>query len=155
LAGNFSLLASFNGQWASKNLDSSEKMILGGPNAIRAYSGSEAQGDSGWYGSLELRYDWPGGSPLGALQLQGYLDAGQVRLHQDTQGLPIATATGRNSYGLAGAGLGVSLTKPGSYMLRAGVAQAIGSNPGRSVQGFNADGGTGRMRGWVQALWWF
>lgn len=155
LGGSLSLLASFNGQWAGKNLDSSEKIILGGPNAVRAYSGSEAQGDSGWFGTLELRYDWAGGLPWGALQLQGYVDGGQVQLHQDTRGLPIATATGRNRYGLAGAGLGLTLSKPGRYLVRVGLAQALGDNPGRSVQGLNADGGDGRRRGWVQGLWWF
>ncbi len=155
LAPRVTLQGAVNAQFAGKNLDSSEKIILGGPSAVRAYAGSEGQGDSGWVGSLELRYDWPTALSWGALQLQGFVDAGQVRLHQDPRGLPIASASGRNSYGLAGAGLGLSLSKPGSYLLRASLAQAVGSNPGRSTAGLNADGRDTHQRGWVQALWWF
>lgn len=155
LAPQLSLYGAFNAQLAGKNLDSSEKIILGGPSAVRAYAGSEGQGDSGWFGTLELRYDWPTVLPWGALQLQGFVDAGQVRLHQDPRGLPLGTATGRNSYGLAGAGLGLNLSKPGTYLIRLSLAQALGRNPGRSGAGLNADGLDARQRGWVQALWWF
>ena len=42
-----SLLASFQGQLASKNLVSAEKMSLGGPAGVRGYPVGEAVGDSG------------------------------------------------------------------------------------------------------------
>lgn len=38
----------FNGQQASKNLDGAEKMPLGGPYAVRAYSNAAASADSAW-----------------------------------------------------------------------------------------------------------
>lgn len=155
LAPNLSLYASLNAQLTRKNLDSSEKFILGGPYAVRAYTGSEAQGDSGWVGTLELRHDWPGGTALGRLQLQAYVDTGRIRLHQDPRGLPISTLSARNSYGLSGAGVGLHLSQPGRYLLRTGLAQAVGRNPGQSPEGRNADGRSSRRQAWVQALWWF
>ena len=56
IARGVTFSASLRGQQASKNLDSSEKFSLGGPNGVRAYASGEASGDEGWLGSLELRY---------------------------------------------------------------------------------------------------
>ena len=47
LPGPFSLYASIRGQVASKNLDISEKMELGGAYAVRAYPEGEAYADQG------------------------------------------------------------------------------------------------------------
>ena len=44
------------GQWASKNLDSSEKFSLGGVNGVRAYPQGEAYGDEGWLVRADWRY---------------------------------------------------------------------------------------------------
>lgn len=56
LPANFSLSLQARGQWADSNLDSSEKISLGGPYGVRAYAVSEASGDRGWFASVELRY---------------------------------------------------------------------------------------------------
>ena len=50
-----SLYAAINGQFASKNLDISEKMGLGGANGVRAYPEGEAYGDQGYVLNLEAR----------------------------------------------------------------------------------------------------
>jgi hemolysin activation/secretion protein len=52
----FMLNLSLRGQWTDGNLDSSEKFSLGGPYGVRAFASSEALGDRGWLGSIELRY---------------------------------------------------------------------------------------------------
>jgi len=57
LLDDLSLSMQFSGQWTYKNLDSWEKLGLGGPNAIRGYAISEAMGDIGWLTRLELRYN--------------------------------------------------------------------------------------------------
>lgn len=155
LPGAFTVFASLTGQQAGKNLDSSEKLYLGGPNGVRAYSGSEGGGDSGAIASLELRYDWPAMTPLGSLQLQAFYDAGQTELHHDARGLAIPTATGRNRYGIAGTGLGLSLSQPGRHQIRASYATKQGSNPGRSLTGLDSDGRTNRARLWLQAAFLF
>ncbi len=155
LPGSFTLLGKFSAQLAGSNLDSSEQFILGGPAGVRAYPVGEAQGDEGWLASAELRYDWPGGTPLGALQLSAFADTGHIRLHNDPSSVTIPTATGKNTYQLSGAGLGLNLSKPGSYSVRLAWAHAIGDNDGRSITGNNADGEKDNNRFWLQAVAWF
>ncbi len=155
LPGALTLNLALSAQWAGKNLDSSEKFYLGGPNGVRAYPGSEAGGDEAALANLELRYDWPGGTSLGNLQLQAFMDVGRVLLHQDTRGIPIATATGRNHYPLYGAGLGMTLTQSGRYSARAVWAHKVGSNPGRTTAGMDSDGEDNDHRFWLQAMAWF
>lgn len=152
LPGAFTLFANLTGQHAGKNLDSSEKLYLGGPAGVRAYPGSEAGSDSGQILNLEMRYDWPEATPWGPLQLQAFYDSGWANLHHDTRNLPIATATGRNNYRIAGAGLGFSVMKPGSHVIRASLARKVGNNPGRTVQGNDADGLADSTRLWLQAI---
>lgn len=147
------LFANFSGQSASKNLDSSEKFILGGPNGVRAYPGSEGSGDSGWLANVEARYDLPG-TALGSLQLIAFYDTGSIKLHDDTKDIAIATYTQQNVYRLSGWGLGLNLSKTGSYSLRLAWAQKIGDNPGRSENGLDANGYADRSRAWLQATWW-
>ncbi|RZT28821.1 hemolysin activation/secretion protein [Cupriavidus agavae] len=45
--GDLFLMGQFNGQYASKNLDPSEKLGVGGPNAVRAYRADEGSFDDG------------------------------------------------------------------------------------------------------------
>ena len=65
-------------QWASKNLDSSEKLFLGGPNGVRAYPTGEVSGDAGQLARLDWRYPFANQSAAGI----GY-DAGRVKLNQN------------------------------------------------------------------------
>ena len=155
LPGALSLWASLSGQMAQKNLDSSEKFILGGPNGVRAYSGSEGSGDDGWLGTLEVRYDMPGGTALGQAQLFGFYDTGAITLHKDAGNVPITTASAQNRYGLAAWGLGISLSKTSSHALRIVWARKVGDNPGRSTAGLDADGRADAARLWLQATLWF
>ena len=70
VAGPFSLYARFSGQTTgASNLDSSEKLGLGGAGGVRAYPAGEASVDHGVLASLELRYslDLLGGSVVGSL----------------------------------------------------------------------------------------
>src|SRR5690606_17102591 len=50
-AMNWGLYTSFYGQTASKNLDSSEKLSLGGATGVRAYPQGESSGDEGFLAS--------------------------------------------------------------------------------------------------------
>src|SRR5262249_52569273 len=53
-------LISVTGQTASKNLTSSEKFSLGGPDGVRSYPVGEGLGDSGYVMQAEYRYLVPG-----------------------------------------------------------------------------------------------
>jgi hemolysin activation/secretion protein len=77
LTGRLSLLLAYNGQFARKNLDASEKLGLGGIGAVRAYPVGEAAADEGHIVNAELRFgiapDWHVGA---------FLDAGRGRINR-------------------------------------------------------------------------
>lgn len=56
LTQNASLSMRLASQMANRNLDSSEKLALGGPSAVRAYSSGELSVDDGALFSLDYRY---------------------------------------------------------------------------------------------------
>lgn len=157
ITSNLNLMVNVYGQVAGKNLDSSERFALGGPNGVRAYAGGEGSGDSGWVSNIELRYDWRSlaSEKAGQVQLVAFYDAGHIRLHKDPGTTPIATLTGRNSYGLAGWGVGVNLNKPASHAVRVVWAHKSGLNPGRSNEGMDSDGRANASRMWLQGSWWY
>ncbi|MFY9179908.1 MAG: ShlB/FhaC/HecB family hemolysin secretion/activation protein [Venatoribacter sp.] len=99
LPWRFSLYGNVLAQWANTNLDTSEKLFLGGPHAVRAYPQGEASGDLGMLMNGELRlalYD--------GLQLKTFYDYGFVRVSYD--GYP----TGPDYRSLGGGGFGLSST---------------------------------------------
>lgn len=55
---NTSLNLTVNGQTTNRNLDSSEKMVLGGAHAVRAYPASEGMSDQGEILTLELKHEF-------------------------------------------------------------------------------------------------
>lgn len=146
-----SLYGGLSGQFASRNLDSSEKFVLGGPFGVRAYPTGEAIGDEGLLMNLELRHDFGQGLQLGA-----FLDHGEIRLHRyEWQGWQGANTRISNRYGLSGYGLGLSWNQPGSFSVRASIAQRIGDNPGRDLNDNDSDGTKNRTRFWLQAITYF
>jgi len=145
-----SLFGAINGQITDDNLDSSERFILGGPTGVRAYPVGEGSGDSGWVGTLEVRYDVPFSSHWGELQLVGFADHGETKLYEKPWTGAVYNMDNRNSYGLSGAGVGFNLTAQGRYSVRFSYAAPIGDNPGRSVTGKNADGRDQDGQFWLQ-----
>lgn len=95
LSDRFSLYTQLQGQWADGNLDSSEKLYLGGAYGVRAYPQGEASGDQGWLANVELRY-----ALTEAWQLSTFVDHGEVRLNKD------AWTSDDNHRSLSGAGFG-------------------------------------------------
>ena len=149
LPGNFSLFAQISGQWASKNLDSSESFSLGGPYGVRGWPVGEGRGDMGFTASVELKYDVPISEKRGSVQLSGFVDSGRVWVNENSFGLPPVNACGCNEYSLTSAGVGASWRHK-NFSLSASVSHGIGDNPGRSTfGGTNADGGTRRHQFWL------
>jgi hemolysin activation/secretion protein len=155
LAGPVSLFGSIRGQFASGNLDSSQKFILGGSTGVRAYPVGEAAGDEGHAVTVETRVDLPFMPAWAMTQLVGFYDAGWVKLHKDPWTGAITNASGRNDYILSGAGLGLNVGKAGLYSLRLSYAHKIGSNDGKSTAGNDADNRSDDGRLWLQVLVWF
>ena len=151
LGETLSLYAALAGQLASKNLDSSEKFMLGGPFGVRGYPTGEATGDEGLLVNLELRHEFQPG-----LQLAAFVDHGEIRLHRNEWvGWQGANTRIRNRYGLSAYGIGVNWNQPGNISVRASVAQRIGDNPGRDVNDNDSDGTKNRTQFWLQAIKYF
>lgn len=138
------LWLSLSGQWAGKNLDSSEKIGIAGPYAVRAYAAGEAFGDDGVLFTAEWRRQ------MGeALQLVAFYDEGRARLDHNIN----VASNAVNTVALSGAGLGLNWGKPSDIMLRATVAWRLGSNPQRNaVTGLDANGTRRDPRGAITAI---
>jgi hemolysin activation/secretion protein len=96
LTRDLSLQARLTWQFAGKNLDSSEKLILGGPTTLPGYAVGETSGDSGALAKLALRWQ-----ALPELALTAFADYGRLQLAHD----PLPTVT-KNNKRLSDAGLG-------------------------------------------------
>lgn len=109
------------GQYASKNLTSAEKLSLGGPTGVRGYPIGEALGDSGAIVSLEYRHQLP---DLGArIPLFGsvFHDWGRVRFNR--AGSPFVTPATET---LSSAGIGLSAGTVGDYLISTQLAWRTG-----------------------------
>lgn len=126
LSNNTMLLLSVNGQRASKNLDSAEKMSLGGPFAVRAYPSGEASGDQGYVATAEIRHTLDQQLLPGQLILSGFIDSGMVQ----TNARPFIQ--GDNRRRLSGAGVGVSFAMQNRLELRVMYAHRLGNEAARS-----------------------
>ncbi len=115
---DFSLFANFQGQVGSKNLDTSEQISLGGPNAIRAYPVGEGSADEGWLFNGEARYHIPNPSNVpGYLQFIGFIDAGFSRVNAN----PLPNDM-HNSRHLAGYGFGINWLEVSGFNLHTSIA---------------------------------
>lgn len=121
LSSRLQLHAQITAQATNRNLDSAEKMALGGVYGVRAYPQGEAPSDDAWLANLELRY-----SVAAAWQALVFYDAARGRLSHD----PLAgMAPGRNRRDLAGGGFGVRWSHPQGYSLLTTVAWRASDAP--------------------------
>jgi hemolysin activation/secretion protein len=116
------LYLSVNGQWASTNLDASQKMGTGGPHTVRGYDTGTLSGDEGYVVTAEWRYQL--GNAMGG-QWQGvaFADSARVTMNKNT------LTTGTNTATLSGAGLGLKWVGNNNWSASAHIAQPIGSKP--------------------------
>lgn len=139
------LNASLHGQFARKNLDSSQQLTLGGPYGVRAYPVGEASGDEGWLFKLDF-------SKALAETLTGHLfyDAGRITLNRDTwDNWNSANPDRDNRYTLSGVGVGLDWRITPDCLMTASVANPIGSNPGADTNDHDVDGHDNRTRTWL------
>jgi hemolysin activation/secretion protein len=152
LSGHLNINISGTAQVATSNLNSSEKMTLGGPGSVRAYPVGEASGDEGQLFSADLRYTLPLSGTRDSFQLGAFYDAGHITLNHKRYIDDVFNATGRNNYWLQGAGIGLNCSFAGRGSLRASWAYVIGNNPGQDNFGKNSDGRSDSNRVWLQAM---
>lgn len=134
LSQNSKLIVSLAGQYAEKNLDSSQKFSLGGPRGMRAHPSSEGAGDDGLMLNIELETAL---SP--ATKLSVFYDMGEVRLSKNPIASGLATP---NKYSLRGWGVTASRVFGRSSALKLTLGRRIGSNPAASETTGNDNDGT-------------
>lgn len=116
------LYLSFAGQWTSDNLDSSQKMIAGGPYTVRAYDLGVLSGDTGELGTLEFQHTL-GTAIGGTLQATAYFDSEHIVVNKEPW------VAGVNSATLSGAGLGLNWAGANQWSAKLQVAEHVGAIP--------------------------
>ncbi len=139
-----SLYGAIYGQFASKNLDISEKMGLGGMYAVRAYPVGEAYSDEGYVATLEARLLLPKFSQRlpGQFHLIGFADSGTGTIDKN----PWTTEQNRRT--LSGAGIGLNWEDYNNFVVNMYWAHKVGSEVATS-----APDKTGRF--WFQIVKYF
>lgn len=141
VAENLNFTFNFTGQLSNKNLDSSEKLYLGGADGIRAYSQGEGGGDQGYKLTGELRWRLPGlSSGKDNVYLASFYDYGHVSINKQPY------SSDDNGCSLAGAGLGLLWTRDRDFVVRLDYAWKTGSRKAEDEK-------NGRM--WLQGVKYF
>ena len=148
LAPLWSASVRFDGQFSGDSLDTSERMSLGGPQAVRAYRPSEALGDSALIlqtevrrelPSLAERYDW-----LNRVEAYGLFDVGTSEINS-----PLAT-NADESWTRNGVGAGMRMTAGKSFYADLTVATRLADR--ESVVDQPDDS---KVNYWLQMIYWF
>ncbi|APW04100.1 adhesin (plasmid) [Salmonella enterica subsp. enterica serovar Rubislaw str. ATCC 10717] len=148
--GPFSVYGGVKGQLANNNLDASQKFLMGGPSAVRAYDIGDGSVDQGVVGTAEVRSHWSlpalawsGNAP--GLTLATFYDQGwgeQYRNNDNGRGGRLADS---NNLNLAGAGLYATVADAGNYALTMTWAHRTGNADPNAVH-------DDRDRFWVSAV---
>ena len=157
LAGNWSAFGRVAGQWASSNLDTSQKFYLGGPFSMPGYPVGEMSGDHGANLQADVRYDVRNIPWGGDLQLSVFSAAGWARLFEDPwDGWQGANPIISNNLTLYSLGLTATQTWPSGVVMRTSFGRQIGDNDGRNpVTGDDTDQSDDDYRAWFQVIYYF
>lgn len=154
LTPDLSAFVALSVQRANKNLDSSERLYLGGASGVRAYPTSEGGGSEGETFTVELRQKL-----ATDLTLTGFYDLGHVKAYKnnayaDGSG-SLNSGSGPSDFSLKGYGLSLTWNAAAGTELRATVARRIGSNPIANANGTDTDGTLKQTRLWLNATFSF
>ncbi len=121
-------------QWASCNLDASQKMSVGGPGGVRGYDTGVGPGDEGEVFSAEYHHALRLPSP-GLWQASVFADTARVRINAKP------FAAGSNYLRLSSAGVGLNWSVY-AWQARVAVAKPVGAVPSTMDP-------TRTTRGWI------
>lgn len=139
LTESLSFYLGVSGQLASKNMDSSEQLYLGGPMNVRAYASGQGAASQGNLTTAELRQNLPYQT-----QLTAFYDMANVQQWKfNTQN--IAT----NNYILQGYGASLGWIGPYGLNVKAVWAQRTGLLSQSVAQYLSQNGGTSVNRFWL------
>ena len=113
---------SFAAQWTHDNLDSSQKMIAGGPYTVRGYDLGVLSGDTGEIGTVEFQHTL-GVAWGGNWQAAAFFDSEHIIVNKNPW------VAGTNAATLNGAGLGLNWSGPQQWSAKLQVAERVGGVP--------------------------
>lgn len=132
ITADLSFYAAVSAQVTSKNLDSSERMYLGGATGVRAFPASEAGGAAGRTLTLELRQRLDN-----AFTLTGFYDYGHVTVNKHNANASDGKAISAvNSYALQGYGASLAWQDSKGIELKATLAKRSAPNPNADTTTF-------------------
>lgn len=119
-----SLYLGVAGQWAGSNLDSSQKISVGGPYTVRAYEVGAVSGDNVYTGTIELRHELES-SGRNRWQAIAFIDIAHVQINKGVW----SGVIGANNATLRGAGLGINWTGAQQWSGKFHIAAPFGARP--------------------------
>lgn len=150
-SGDLFLSGQANGQVASRNLDPSEKIGVGGPNAVRAYRADEGSVDDGVVLNLGLHKRIPVATGH-QVQVGVFSDFAIGRVNhnpwQDWASSYVGILNVTNRRVLAGYGLGIDWLTPIGATVSASVSKAYGFSSSSWV-----DPGKKPLQYWLSVTW--
>jgi len=148
ITADLSFYAALSAQAASKNLDSSERMYLGGATGVRAFPASEAGGALGRTLTLELRQRLDN-----AFTLTGFYDYGHVTVNRRNANASDGSAISAvNTIALQGYGASLAWQDNKGAEIKATLATRIASNPNADpTTGLDGDKTKHITRLWISA----
>ena len=122
VSGRLLLYARYRGQVSGTSLDATERMAVGGPTGVRAFSPGEATADDAHVVTAELRFlppqDWFGDLSR-ELVFRGFYDWGHAKFSHDAANQPAGVP---NTATLSGWGIGATWERAGNFSLRLDLA---------------------------------
>jgi hemolysin activation/secretion protein len=149
ITADLSFYAAVSAQATNKNLDSSERMYLGGATGVRAFPTSEAGGAAGSTLTLELRQRLDN-----AFTLTGFYDYGHVTVNKHNANAAGDSALSAvNSYALQGYGASLAWMDGKGTEIKATLAKRSAANPNPISNADNFTGMDGDKTKHTTRLW--
>ena len=142
IADETTAYVSISGQWASKNMDSSEQLYLGGPMNVRAYGSGQGAASQGNLTTVELRQNLPYQT-----QVAGFYDIGNVQTWKFNPAINQVS----NNYVLQGAGVSLAWLGPYNLNVKGAFAMRTGGLSQSVTNYLTQNGGLSSHRFWVTA----
>jgi len=132
-----------SGQFASKNMDPSEQLYLGGPYGVRAYASGQASASQGTLSTFELLQTLPM-----HFVITGFYDYAGVQSYKKSN---FSGAPADNAYALQGIGTSLGWSNSRGLQIKGMWAARTGNLPISVAQSLNQNSGNCCNRFWLTA----
>lgn len=147
LTGQTSWYLQAAAQWANRNLDSSEKIYLGGATGVRAYPSNEAGGSTGATLTIGIKHRLSD-----AFTLNAFADWGRIQVYQNNLNAAGSAISTVNTQSLQGKGLSLSWRSLQGHEVATTWSRRHGRNPAAHPStGADSDGTRTLNRLWLSA----